>query len=100
MRRQTEGTGIDPIEMLTTPAIVATDPPDHARLRGIVNRAFTPRRIAVLEARARQIASDALDKMLTKDEFDLVSEFTVPFPVTVIAELLGVDADRLTDFKR
>ncbi len=100
MRKQTQGTGIDPIEMLTTPSIVATDPPDHARLRGIVNRAFTPRRIAVLETRVRQIASDALDEMLTKDEFDLVSEFTVPFPVAVIADLLGVDSDRLTDFKR
>jgi cytochrome P450 len=98
--RQTEGMGIDPVEMLTTPSIVATDPPDHARLRGIVNRAFTPRRIAFLETRAREIASDALDKMLTKDEFDLVSEFTVPFPVTVIAELLGVESDRLIDFKR
>ncbi len=99
MRKQTEGTGIDPVEMLTTPSIVATDPPDHARLRGIVNRAFTPRRIALLETRIREIASDALDKMLTKEEFDLVSDFTVPFPVTVIAELLGVETDRLTDFK-
>jgi len=100
MRKQTEGTGIDPVEMLTTPSIVATDPPDHARLRGIVNRAFTPRRIALLETRIREIASDALDKMLTKEEFDLVSDFTTPFPVTVIAELLGVETDRLADFKR
>ncbi len=99
MRKQTKGTGIDPVEMLTTPSIVATDPPDHARLRGIVNRAFTPRRIALLETRIREIASDALDKMLTKEEFDLVSDFTIPFPVTVIAELLGVETDRLADFK-
>jgi cytochrome P450 len=100
MRKQTRGTSIDPVEMLTTPSIVATDPPDHARLRNIVNRAFTPRRIAVLETRARQIASDALDKMLLKEEFDLVADFTMPFPVTVIAELLGVEAERLKDFKR
>lgn len=100
MAKQTRGTGIDPTEMLTTPSIVATDPPDHARLRGIVNRAFTPRRIALLEARAREIANAALDKMFRTNEFDLVSEYTVPFPVTVIAELLGVDAERLADFKR
>jgi cytochrome P450 len=100
IRKQTDGTGIDPVEMLTTPSIVATDPPDHARLRGIVNRAFTPRRIALLEARAREIASQALDRMLEKDEFDLVAEYNVPFPVTVIAELLGVESDRLADFKR
>lgn len=99
MTKQVKGTGIDPVEMLTTPSIIATDPPNHARLRGIVNRAFTPRRIALLEKRARQIASDALDEMLQRDEFDLVSEYAVPFPVAVIAELLGVESDRLTDFK-
>ena len=100
MRKQTDGARIDPVEMLMTKSIVATDPPDHARLRGIVNRAFTPRRIAALEVRMREIASNALDAMLKKEEFDLVSDYTVPFPVTVIAEILGVDADMLSDFKR
>jgi cytochrome P450 len=100
MRRQIGDGQIDPVEMLTTKSIVATDPPDHPRLRGIVNRAFTPRRIAALEGRLREIAAKAVDEMLEKEEFDLVSGFTVPFPVTVIAEILGVDADRLSDFKR
>ena len=100
MREQTDGIGIDPVEMLTTPAIVATDPPDHARLRTIVNRAFTPRRVAVLEARIREIAREALDAMLVSDEFDFVSQYAVPLPVTVIAEILGVDRERLGDFKR
>jgi cytochrome P450 len=92
--------GFDPVEMMTTPSVIASDPPAHERLRGIVNRGFTPRRIAALEARVRRIAGDALDRMLEKDEFDLVADFTIPLPVTVIAELLGVESERFADFKR
>jgi len=92
--------GFDPLEMMTTPSIIASDPPNHERLRSIVNRGFTPRRIAALEPRIRRIAGDALDRMLESDEFDLVSDFTIPLPVTVIAELLGVESERFADFKR
>lgn len=92
--------GFNPVELMTTPSVIASDPPRHERLRGIVNRGFTPRRIASLEARVREIAREALDRMLVKDEFDLVSEFTIPLPVTVIAEVLGVEPDRYADFKR
>jgi cytochrome P450 len=95
-----DGLGFNPIEMMTTPSVIASDPPNHSRLRNIVNRGFTPRRIAALEPRLRSIASAALDRMLEKEEFDLVADFTVPFPVMVIAELLGVEPDRFEDFKR
>jgi len=95
-----EGLGFNPVEMMTAPSVIASDPPNHERLRSIVNRGFTPRRISALEPRIRQIAGDALDRMLEKDEFDLVSDFTIPLPVTVIAELLGVESDRFADFKR
>ncbi len=94
------GLDFNPLEMMTTPSVIASDPPNHERLRNIVNRGFTPRRIAALEPRIRQIAADALDRMLEADEFDLVSDFTIPLPVTVIAELLGVESDRFADFKR
>lgn len=100
IQQMAEIPGFNPIEMMNTPSIIASDPPNHARLRGILNRAFTPRRIASLENRVREIASDALDRMLVEEQFDFVSGFTVPLPVTVIAELLGVDHDRLDDFKR
>jgi cytochrome P450 len=92
--------GLDLLAMMTTPSVIASDPPGHERLRGIVNRGFTPRRIAALEPRVRRIASDALDRMLEQGEFDLVADFTIPLPVTVIAELLGVEPDRRADFKR
>jgi len=92
--------GFNPVELMMTPSVIASDPPRHERLRGIVNRGFTPRRIAALERRVRQMARDALDRMLEKDAFDLVSEFTIPLPVMVIAEVLGVEPDRYADFKR
>jgi len=98
--QMSEELGFNPAEMMTTPSVIASDPPNHERLRGIVNRGFTPRRIAALEPRIRQIAAEAVDRMLEKDEFDLVADFTIPLPVSVIAEILGVGSDRFADFKR
>jgi len=98
--QMSEGLGFNPAEMMTAPSVIASDPPNHERLRNIVNRGFTPRRIAALEPRIREIAAEAADRMLEKDEFDLVADFTIPLPVRVIAELLGVTSDRFADFKR
>ena len=85
---------------LSSRAVISADPPDHTRLRHLVNRGFTPRRIAALEPRIREIASDCLDAMEARDEVDLMRDFAVPLPVTVIAELLGVPEERFADFKR
>ena len=85
---------------LSSRAVIAADPPDHTRLRHLVNRGFTPRRIAALEPRIREIARDCLDAMEGRDEVDLMRDFAVPLPVTVIAELLGVPEERFADFKR
>jgi len=80
--------------------LIASDPPVHDRLRAIVNRGFTPRRIAALEDRIREIAVEELEKVATKGEMDLVADLSMPLPVRVIAELLGVPPERLHDFKR
>jgi len=85
---------------LSSRAVIAADPPDHTRLRHLVNRGFTPRRIAELESRVREIARDCLDAMEGRDEVDLMRDFAIPLPVTVIAELLGVPEERFADFKR
>jgi cytochrome P450 len=69
-------------------------------MRAIVNRGFTPRRIAELEPRVREIARAALDAVAEKGELDLVDDYAIPIPVTVIAELLGVERERCADFKR
>jgi len=86
--------------LLESPMMISVDPPNHMRLRGIVNRGFTPRRIAALEPRLREIAERFVDEALDRGEMDLVQDLSIPFPVTVIAELLGIDPERRGDFKR
>ncbi len=71
------------------------DPPDHTRLRSLVHKAFTPARIRDLQPRIEQIADELLDAMASKPEGDLVEDFALPLPITVIAEMLGIPvADR------
>ncbi|MEJ2866187.1 cytochrome P450 [Actinomycetospora sp. OC33-EN08] len=67
------------------------DPPEHRRLRSIVSGVFTPKRVAALEPRIREITRTLLDGAGT--EFDLVDVLAFPLPVTVIAELLGLPED-------
>ena len=68
------------------------DPPDHDRLRALVNRAFTSRAVNALEARIRAIAAALLDAIDDPGGFDLMTAFARPLPVIVIAEMLGVPA--------
>jgi cytochrome P450 len=71
------------------------DPPDHERLRKLVNKAFTARRVEQLRPRITAITEALLDDMSTRGEVDLLAAFAFPLPVTVISELLGVPvADR------
>jgi cytochrome P450 len=81
-------------------SIVGTDGARHARLRGALNRGFTPGRIAALAPRVRAVARSLAEPLLEAGEGDFVRDFAVPFPVTVIAELLGVDGARRAEFKR
>jgi cytochrome P450 len=66
------------------------DPPEHNRYRGLVSKAFTPRRIADLEPRVRAIAADYLDALVGRKRFDVVKEFTARLPMDVISSLLGI----------
>lgn len=70
--------------------MVATDPPDHTRLRGLVSQAFTPRRVEELEPRAAAIADGLLARARERGTMDFVGELAVPLPVLLIAEMLGV----------
>lgn len=71
------------------------EPPDHTRLRSLVHRAFTPRRVEALRGRVIAIANDLIDTALGRGGMDLLADFAEPLPVTVIADLLGVpDSDR------
>jgi len=81
------------------PSMIMVDAPEHTRLRGLVNQAFTPRVIRRLEPRMEEIARDLLDKALAQGQVDLVDALTYPLPVIVIAEMIGVPIDDLPQFK-
>ncbi len=80
--------------------VISTDPPEHTRLRMLVNRGFTPRRIQRVEPLARRITKDLVAEIDRRGECDLVGDLTVPLPVMVISELLGIEPERFEDFKR
>jgi cytochrome P450 len=73
-----------------------SDPPDHTRLRRLVQQAFTPRRAASLRPRAEEIAASLLDEMAARgDTVDLIDGYARPLPIAVLSELLGIPmADR------
>ena len=75
------------------------NPPDHTRLRSLVNKAFTPSMIAKMRSHIESIANELIDKVESKKEFDLVADFSFPLPATVIAEMLGVPAQDRDRFK-
>jgi cytochrome P450 len=79
--------------------MITVDPPDHTRLRGLVHKAFTPRMIRELSGRIQQIGDDLLAKVKPQGKMDLVRDFAVPLPVTVIADLLGVPMSDQTKFR-
>ena len=74
----------------------ALDAPDHTRIRSVMAKAFTPRRIRATQPRIRQLADDLLtDALRSGEPFDLVADYAFPLPMAVIGDLLGVpEADR------
>jgi cytochrome P450 len=72
-----------------------TDPPRHTRLRGLVSKAFTLRRMEAFRLRIHELVDQMLDSMAGRDEVDLVGEYSQPLPIIVICDLLGIPfADR------
>lgn len=69
------------------------DPPDHTRLRLLVNPSFTPRQIELWRGRIQQIANKLIDGLEDKGRMDLIEEFAFPLPLAVILQMLGVPAD-------
>ncbi|HEV7525701.1 MAG TPA: cytochrome P450 [Acidimicrobiia bacterium] len=81
-------------------SILHMDPPEHAPWRGLVTRRFTPRAVSSMAARIRQVARAVLDDVRPGEEIDFVDAVASPFPVLVIAELLGIDAADREKFRR
>ncbi len=86
------------------PVMLFMDPPDHTRMRGLVQQAFTPRMVEQIRPRAQQIVDELLDATVERGEqFDVVEDLAYPLPVTIICELLGVpvaDHERFSEWSR
>jgi pimeloyl-[acyl-carrier protein] synthase len=82
------------------PTILTADPPVHSRLRRLVSKAFTPRRVRELEPRVREITTELLSRATDSSGVEAMAMLANPLPVIVIAELLGVSADDHAQFKQ
>jgi cytochrome P450 len=76
-----------------------SDPPDHERLRRLVSKAFTARRVERLRPRIAEITESLLSALAGRTEADLLAEFAFPLPITVICELLGLPAADRDEFR-
>ncbi|MFI5757509.1 cytochrome P450 [Streptomyces sp. NPDC051569] len=75
------------------------DPPDHTRLRRLVSKAFTPRRVAEFAPRVQQLTDQLIDGFAAKGEADLIHDFAFPLPIYAICDLLGVPPEDQDDFR-
>jgi cytochrome P450 len=72
------------------PTLIDIDPPDHERLRRLVQMAFTPKRVEGLRTRVEELVTATLDQWNEGDEVDVIAELAYPVPLAIICELLGI----------
>ncbi|MBV8980659.1 MAG: cytochrome P450, partial [Acidimicrobiia bacterium] len=82
------------------PSMVSLDPPEHTRLRAPTARAFTPRRVALMEPKIRETVTELLDGIDTTRPLDIVDALTRPLPLTVIFRFMGVPRDDWSALRR
>ena len=80
--------------------LISKDPPDHRKLRNLVNQAFTPRAVARLSDRITQITQELLDQVREQGKMDVVADIAFPLPAKVIADMLGVPPEDWNIFRR
>jgi cytochrome P450 len=80
--------------------MLAVDPPDHTRLRALVNKAFTPRLIEQMRERVQLLTDELVDRVEKQGRMDLIHDFALPLPTTIIAEMLGVPPEDRRRFHR
>ena len=76
------------------------DAPDHTRLRGLVHKAFTPRLVAKMLERIQTLTDELLDVVQARGRMDLIRDFALPLPITIISEMLGVPVHDRHKFHR
>ena len=90
----------EPVYHSFSKTVFYADPPYHTHLRGLMNHAFTPRRVERLRPSIQKIVDELFDAARTNSETDLVHDLAYPLPVMVIAELLGLPTGDRTRFKK
>jgi cytochrome P450 len=80
--------------------LIFLDPPRHTKLRALVMRAFTPRVVAGLEPRIRALSRTLLDQTIERGKMELAADFSVPLPLMVIADMIGIPAGDWPRFRR
>lgn len=101
--RRGRGSAIGLDDAIGSRVLIASDPPIHTELRRLVSRPFTRRAIAGWQPRVAALADQIVDQLADRaceEPIDFVAELAVPLPVTVIAEILDIPADRRDDFRR
>jgi len=88
------------LEATTSRMMLFLDPPAHTRLRKLLHRAFSPQAVQRLVPRVRHLVNTLLDQVATQGEMEFMARFAHPFPVLVIAEMLGVSNEYQADFQR
>jgi cytochrome P450 len=83
-----------------TKNMLDSDPPNHTRLRALVQKAFTPGMVEAVRPRVQELTDELLGKALATAHFDLIAEYALPLPTTIIAELIGVPAEDRHRFHR
>jgi pimeloyl-[acyl-carrier protein] synthase len=87
------------VQNLTEQLMLFRDPPDHSRLRDVVQRAFAPGAIGSLRARTIEISEQLIDEHIEAGHMELIADYARPLPVTVIAEMMGVPASERARFR-
>src|SRR5262249_42133344 len=80
--------------------MIFLDPPRHSKLRALISKAFTPASVTNLEPRIRHLARGLLDQIQEHGEMDLAEDFSIPLPMMVIGEMLGIPPTDQPRFKR
>ena len=87
------------LEQFENPSMLKLDPPDHSRIRKLVQYGFTNRYITSLEPEIKKIVEDCLSKVHNQDSFDLIEDLAKPLPAIVIAKMMGLPNEDLDQFQ-